>query len=115
MRGEYQAFENAEEVWFWFCACLQARDGVRSRSDYAGVPRPCEVADISCIIKQLHYERRLSNRHLRVMYRWGAVHCAPYADRRSKRSEIRLWCESMQELEAVFRNKRIIEEDCCAY
>lgn len=115
MKEECQAFDNAEEVWFWFCACLQARGGLRSRSDYTGVPRPCEVADVGRIIKQLHYKRRLSNRHLRVMYRWGAVHCAPYADRRGKRSEIRLWCESMQELEVVFRDKRIVDGENYAY
>ena len=37
MREDYEPFDNAEDVWFWFCACIQARgDGLRSRSDYCG-------------------------------------------------------------------------------
>lgn len=25
MYKQYEAFENAEEVWLWYCACLEAR------------------------------------------------------------------------------------------
>lgn len=105
-------FDNAEEVWFWFCACLQARgEGLRSKSDYNGEIRPCETADIYRIIKRLKSSGYLNGRHLRVMYCWGALHCPPYYDRRAKRSEIRLWCDAMSLLESVFRSKNIIANE----
>ena len=41
MYKQYEAFENAEEVWLWYCACLEARrEGLRSRGDYQGPERP---------------------------------------------------------------------------
>ena len=71
MREIYEPFDNAEEVWFWFCRSLDARgDGLRSRSDYPG---------------------EITNRCLRVMSKWGMLGTPPYYDGRAKRSEIRLW------------------------
>lgn len=54
MRNDYEPFENAEQVWFWFCGCLMVREegGLRSRGDYAGKPRKCEIADIYRIVKK---------------------------------------------------------------
>ena len=54
MYKQYEAFENAEEVWLWYCACLEARrEGLRSRGDYQGPERPCEISDIERIVKYL--------------------------------------------------------------
>lgn len=109
MIERYEPFENAEEVWFWFCACLQARsDGLRSRTDYTGIQRPCEVGDIYKIIKRLKLNNQLSNRQLRVMYNWGGLHFPPYYDKRAKRSEIALWEAGIKSLEAVLIDKKII-------
>ncbi len=109
MIERYEPFENAEEVWFWFCACLQARaDGLRSRTDYEGKPRPCEVGDIYKIIKRLKFNGQISNRQLRVMYNWGELHFPPYYDRRAKRSEIALWEEGIKSLETILIEKKII-------
>lgn len=108
-----QQFENAEEVWFWFCKCMAARaDGVlRSRTDYAGVVRNCEVNDIYCIIKKMKQEQQISGRHLRVMMEWGQLECPPYYDKRAKNSEIRLWDYAMKIFESNLRNKRIIKNE----
>lgn len=110
MSESFEPFDNAEDVWFWFCACLQARsDGLRSRSDYNGKLRNCEVADIYRIIKRLKLHGAINNRQLRVMYGWGYLHCPPYYDPRAKRSEVRLWESGMQSLEQVLIEKRILE------
>lgn len=46
MREDFEPFENAEEVWFWFCTSASARsEGLRSKSDYWGKPRCCELPD----------------------------------------------------------------------
>lgn len=112
MYERYEPFDNAEEVWFWYCACMQARaDGSRGRCDYVGPLRPCEVGDIYKIIKKLKLDHSLTNRHLRVMFTWGIQHCPPYYDRRAKRSHITLWEEGIRSLEAVLIEKNIITND----
>ena len=61
MRNDYEPFDNAEQVWFWFCGCLIARDsGLRSCNDYKGKPRNCEVTDIYRIIKRMRYNRQIT-------------------------------------------------------
>ena len=48
MREDYEPFDNAEEVWFWFCQSLEARgDGLRSRCDYSGKIRCLETPGAS--------------------------------------------------------------------
>jgi len=109
MRDEYEPFDNAEQVWFWFCGCLIARgDGMRSCNDYKGKCRKCEIADIWRIVKRMRYRRQISNRHLRVMMKWGNLECPPYYHVGAKRSEIRLWEEAMRVLEIYLLEKGII-------
>lgn len=109
MREDYEAFENAEEVWFWFCGSMLARgDGLRSNSDYCGKPRGCELADIQRIIKKMKYNHHLSNRHLRVMFKWGSLLQPPYYHKSAKRSEIRLWEEAISNFNVYLINRKIL-------
>lgn len=109
MIEEYEPFDNVEQVWFWFCGCLIVRgDGIRGCQDYAGKLRNCEIGDIYRIVKRMKFLHQISNRHLRIMVKWGNLYCPPYYDRRAKRSEIRLWEEGMKVLEAHLKDKRII-------
>lgn len=111
MIDNYEVFDNAEEVWFWYCACLLSRgDGLRARCDYQGKRRPCEIGDIEHIIKKMHQFSKVSNRHLRVMYRWGGLFYPPYYDRSAKKSEIRLWEEGLGVFEAYLRSKGFITD-----
>ena len=92
MREIYEPFDNAEEVWFWFCRSLDARgDGLRSRSDYPGKCRSIEIGDVSRILKRMRAHGEITNRCLRVMSKGGMLGPPPYYDGRAKRSEIRLW------------------------
>lgn len=109
MKEEYEPFNNAEEVWFWFCSSLQARgDGLRSRTDYWGKPRCCEISDIVRIIKQMKRQKYISNRHLRVMSDWGARQESPWYNHRAKRSEVRLWDEGLRNFDVYLRHYRIL-------
>ncbi len=109
MRDIYEPFDNAEEVWFWFCNSLMARGGgLRSKSDYWGYPRSCEITDIQRVIKAMKFHGQVTNRHLRVMFRWGELNTPPYYDRRAKSSEIKLWEEGMHCFEAWLKAKRIL-------
>lgn len=109
MREDYEPFTSAEEVWFWFCSSLLARgDGFRSRSDYCGKLRACEIVDIYRIIKTMKQNHYLSNRHLRVMSKWGERQISPWYDRHAKRSEIRLWEEAIRNFEYFLIYKKIL-------
>ena len=73
MREIYEPFDNAEEVWFWFCRSLDARgDGLRSRSDYPGKCRSIEIGDVSRILKRMRAHGEITNRCLRVMSKCSA-------------------------------------------
>ena len=92
MREIYEPFDNAEEVWFWFCRSLDARgDGLRSRNDYPGKCRSIEIGDVSRILKRMRARGEITNRCLRVMSKCGMLGTPPCYDGRAKRSEIRLW------------------------
>ena len=111
MTKEYQTFENAEELWFWFCRSLiLRRAGLRGKtSEYYGSARICEIADIERLLRRLKISGVITNRHLRVMCKWGKLERAPYYDIRAKRSEIRLWEEGMNMLDYASRLKGIIQ------
>lgn len=109
MREYYEPFETAEEVWFWFCNSLLARgDGLRSRTDYCGKPRCCEISDIYRIIKRMKHAHHLSQRHLRVMTQWGEKQLSPWYDKRAKRSEVRLWEEGLSNFEVYLKYYKIL-------
>lgn len=74
MREIYEPFDNAEEVWFWFCRSLDARgDGLRSRSNYPGKCRSIEIGDVSRILKRMRARGEITNRCLRVMSNGGCL------------------------------------------
>lgn len=109
MRENFMPFENAEEVWFWFCASLEARgDGLRARGDYCGEPRCCEIGDIQRIIKSMKSNNHATNRHLRVMVKYGSIMQPPYYYRSAKRSEIALWEEFVRNFEYYLQVKKIL-------
>ncbi|MDD4556770.1 MAG: hypothetical protein PHE89_05555 [Alphaproteobacteria bacterium] len=105
----YEPFENAEEVWFWFCSSLISQeDGWRAMGDYGGKERCCEINDIYRIIKRLKLCHETSNRHLRVALKWGKELTPPYYAKRAKRSEVRIWGEFITALETALKKKGII-------
>ena len=110
MNNKYKAFDNAEEVWFWFCNIVDNQaNGLRSRTDFPGLPRICEISDIYVILKKMHFQDSISNRHLRVLYRWGHYQIPPYYDRRAKRSEIKLWEDAIRCFDNRLRLAGILE------
>lgn len=109
MREIYEPFDNAEEVWFWFCRSLDARgDGLRSKSDYPGKRRNIEIGDISRILKRMRARGEITNRCLRIMSKWGTLGTPPYYESKAKRSEIRLWEYGICVLEIYLKTKGIL-------
>ena len=105
----YEPFNNAEDVWFWFCRSLLARgDGLRSRSDYPGKKRGCEIGDISRILKTMRQKRLVTNRHLRVMAKWGKLARPPHYESRASCRDVRLWDYGMYVFDYFLRLKGIL-------
>ena len=109
MSDDFEPFDNAEQVWFWFCGCMAVRNGsLRGREDYKKVRRNVEIADIYRIIKKMKFHHEITNRELRIMTKWGSLNIPPYYDKYAKRSEIRLWEQGIKHLEKHLKDKRII-------
>lgn len=91
MREIYEPFDNAEEVWFWFCRSLDARgDGCVPKATIRASAAASKSATFRGL-KRMRARGEITNRCLRVMSKWGMLGTPPYYDGRAKRSEIRLW------------------------
>jgi len=109
MLSNYEPFNNAEEVWFWFCNSLLARgEGFRARQDYSQVRRPLETVDIHRIIKNMKLSHQIDNRVLRVMSKWGGLGVPPTYHSRAKPSEVELWNIGIGWLHWHLHNKGIL-------
>ncbi|MFV0627151.1 MAG: hypothetical protein ACK5N8_07370 [Alphaproteobacteria bacterium] len=109
MGNYYEPFEDVEDVWFWFCSSLLTEDsGWRKADGPFGKERCCETSDIYRIIKKMRQMKQVTNRHLRVAYKWGMDAISPYYDKRAKKSEVKLWIEMMSFLDINFRAKGIL-------
>lgn len=49
MYKQYEAFENAEEVWLWYCACLEARRDVSNISDWLAMAAQMGETGLSAV------------------------------------------------------------------
>ena len=102
---DYEPFENAEQIWFWFCGCLLAHEGgLRSRTDYPTKQRGIEVGDIQCIIKKLGWSKGM----LKVMFKWGGLGYSPHHQNRASKREEWFWDLGIKELEGQLLAKEIL-------
>ncbi len=104
---ETQAFESAEEAWFWFCFCESL--GPR-RGSGSGIVRPCETSDISLVVKRLVREKKLGQIHLKIMSRYGLKQMPPHVCAGDSLAACRLWREAMDALAVVLLQKGILAQ-----
>jgi hypothetical protein len=104
-----QAFETAEEAWFWFINAMQARhDGARIVAGLGQVIRPCEPVDIYKAVDRLYRTRRLLIDHLKVMRHYGLRGIKPDHTRIRESLSATLWDEAMDRLAQSLKLKGII-------
>ena len=102
---DYEAFDNAEQIWLWFCGCLMIqKGGLRSRTDYLTKPRNIEISDIQCIVKRLDWSDGMT----KVMFKWGMLGYSPNHHSRATKREERLWDLGIGELEKRLISKKIL-------
>lgn len=108
----YRDFAGVEEVWFWFCSSVTAKQlgTLRSQSNYVSIPRVCEISDIYKILQKMKYDGTITNQHLRIMVKWGTKFESPLGSKRAKRSEIAIWTQGLQNLEKYLIEKGILNE-----
>jgi hypothetical protein len=102
------AFESAEEAWFWFVRCQQVRREGAHLGGGGIFSRPCDPDDIYRAIMGLHQRGVVGSAHLTVLARFGLIGRPP--DRRcaEEAQAARLWAEALDRLCTVLRDKGII-------
>lgn len=103
------AFESAEEAWFWFVRCQQVR---REGAQLAGggmFSRPCDPDDIYRAIMSLRRRGLVGAVHLTVLARFGLVGRPPDCRCADEAKAAQLWGEALDRLGTVLRHKGIID------
>jgi hypothetical protein len=102
------AFESAEEAWFWFVRCQQVR---REGAQLAGggmFSRPCDPDDIYRAIMSLRRREVIGSAHLTVLAKFGLIGRPPDPRCADQAQAARLWSEALDRLCTVLRDKGII-------
>lgn len=108
-REEGEPFDTVEQAWLWSVQATIARhEGARVTAGQGRVPRPCEPSDIMRVVCAMNRDRRLSDRHVSVLVRYGRRYGAPNSRRRREYRDARLWDEALDCLAAPLRDKGIV-------
>lgn len=108
--AETQAFESAEEAWFWFIQAQAARnDGARVSVGMGLVARPCEPIDILKVVDRLYRQRRLLMDHLLVLRHYGRRLMPPDARRVKEVKAHGLWIEALERITPILERKGIVQ------
>lgn len=99
-------FENAQEVWFWFCFCESFPKGRNENANYT--MRPCETSDVAIIVKRLVLEKKLTQEHLKVLSLYGLKQIEPSEKYGEPARHCFLWKQALERLSKVFLSKGII-------
>ena len=103
-------FVNAEEAWFWFVQCFQARrEGARIQAGCGDTTRPCDPDDVLAVVNRLYRKRRLLREHLLVLTEYGEKLLPPDAAYPREARAAFLWQEALDRLAHVLRRKGIVQ------
>ena len=106
-----QYFENAEEVWFWFCLCETTPKG--HSGSMKRTMRPCETSDVAIIIKRLVLDKTLTQEHLKVLSMYGLKQFSPSEKCGDPLRHCFLWKQAFERLSNVFKIKGIVRPVSC--
>ena len=109
--ADIQAFDSAEEAWFWFIQAQSAKnDGARVSAGQGLLTRPCEPVDILKVVDRLYRQRRLLMDHLLVLRHYGRRLMAPDARRAKEVKAHNLWVEALERMTPILERKGIVEK-----
>ena len=99
-------FDNAQEVWLWFCFCeMTPKSG--SKSD-CKTTRPCETSDVAIIVKRLVRDKILTQEHLKVLSLYGLKQMPPYEKCGDPIQHCALWKQALQRILEPLKVKGIV-------
>lgn len=101
-------FVSAEEAWFWYVRCQEARRQGARFANAATYERPCDPDDIYRAVLCLIRGGRIRQAHLLVLGRFGLLGRPP--DRRCSEEQrlASLWEEALDRLASVLGKKGIL-------
>ncbi len=103
-------FATAEEAWFWFVQCFQARRaGARITAGCGEALRPCNPDDVLSAVNRLYRQRQLRREHLLVLSEYGEKLLPPDGKRQREETAALLWEEALHRLACVLRGKGIVQ------
>lgn len=100
-------FPTAEAAWFWTASMLERR---RSAALPPLPPAPCRPEDVLRCLDSLYRNRRIVLLHAHILRVYGRRGRAPSPNRPAERSDLRLWTEAMDGLDAKLRRAGIVAE-----
>ena len=103
-------FSTAEEAWFWYVRCQNARrDGARFENRAGAFCRPCEPDDLYRAVKRLALKRIIGREHLEVLSHFGFQERAPDPRCREEEKPFAVWDEALDRLSSILKAKEIVE------
>ncbi len=100
-------FESAEEAWFWFCK-YDARTGYKAKTSICKVVRPCFLDDIYIVVSKLYLARKISERHLKTIIKYGRMQMIPDERIVDEQEEALWWSDAMDKIETILIKKGIV-------
>lgn len=100
-------FESAEEAWFWYCR-YEKHTPFKARNSNALVPRPCAVDDVYVCALKLYLARKISERHVKTLVKYGRAQVPPDARVAGQEDEALWWDDAMDKLETILMKKGIV-------
>ena len=101
-------FQNAEEAWFWFCK-YDGRTGYKSNTSNKRIIRPCQLDDIYIVVSKLYIAKKIGERHLKTLIKYGRMQIAPDSRVVEEQEEALWWDDAMDKLETIFIKKGIVK------
>ncbi|MDR1008770.1 MAG: hypothetical protein LBL52_00780 [Rickettsiales bacterium] len=102
-------FRSAEEAWFWYCR-YEERTIMKQRQEpeTAKIRRPCHLDDVYLCVAKLYIARKISERHVKTLVKYGRLGLAPDPRIAEEERESLWWDDALDKLEQVLRAKGIV-------
>ncbi|MDR1476626.1 MAG: hypothetical protein LBI17_00680 [Rickettsiales bacterium] len=100
-------FSGAEEAWFWYCR-YENHTPYKANNSNAVIERPCAVDDIYVSVAKLYLARKIGERHVRTLVKYGRAQVPPDPRVAGQEDEAMWWDDALDKLETILARKGIV-------
>ena len=104
---DYQLFNSAEEAWLWFCK-YESMVKSKPKNSSCRIVRPCYLDDIYIAVSRLYLARKISERHVKTLIKYGKLQLIPDERISDEYMEAMWWQDAMDKLEILLIKKGIV-------